>query len=153
MSIGLTRDEYEEEIAGYEQRIAEQDATIAALREQLEDTSTKLTAEIEENEIYREQLARMPVVVGYVDKNELTIPYLQIGNWSRKQQASYVTPIYIDPQEEPNGSTEAACRKCYGTGKLYTPYKEDNEPTFICPDCKGKKTIAVPSQEPKGCLI
>lgn len=35
MSIGLTRDEYEEEIAGYEQRIAEQDATIAALREQL----------------------------------------------------------------------------------------------------------------------
>lgn len=34
------------------------------------------------------------------------------------------------------------CPQCYGTGKLYSPIpKEDGEPTYICPACKGSKEI------------
>lgn len=92
--------------ASRDKEMLRQGEEIAALREQLEqitevkndyaDDNTRL---YKENGELQEQLARMPVVVGYVDKNELTIPYLQVGTWSRKPQASYATPIYIDLQE------------------------------------------------------
>lgn len=55
--VGVSRQALEEAL----ERIAEQDAEIADLRKQLEDTSTKLVADIEDNEILRDQLARMPM--------------------------------------------------------------------------------------------
>lgn len=40
-----------------------------------------------------------------------------------------------------------ACRECYGTGRLYTPYKKPNDISFICPVCKGKKVVEPPKPE------
>jgi uncharacterized protein YbaR (Trm112 family) len=40
--------------------------------------------------------------------------------------------------------SEVSCRRCYGRGKLYSPVpSKDSEPTYICPECKGKKTVDI----------
>jgi Zn finger protein HypA/HybF involved in hydrogenase expression len=43
----------------------------------------------------------------------------------------------------PEEAVKVACRRCYGTGKLYTPVKDKDDPTYICPECKGEKYVLV----------
>jgi hypothetical protein len=114
-----------------------------------ERESQKLRIEAQDREIaaLREQVAKMPVVVGYVGEtqfNKLLTPdnKLKTVSVEANHDDDWKHPVYLDPPQE-----QVACRKCYGTGKLYTPHKDDNDPVIICPDCKGKKTITLPLQE------
>jgi L-alanine-DL-glutamate epimerase-like enolase superfamily enzyme len=96
-----------EDYARLEQRISEQAAEIAALREQqqtrwLEDALNKCAIE---RDALRKQVGRMPVCVGYVGST--TAELLSDTNWglskewainvAKERTNYYDTPIYIDP--------------------------------------------------------